>query len=207
MIEGILRWSSCQRSNVICRSSLQHSLSLRQSVSSQLNLMGTLLTAHIQHPSIFHIQDGLQRRALPMPGSPPSRVMLPGTIPPPSTRFSSSSISIDTSGLLIHSRNILQIHRLGIRVGVLPTKHGSSPATLMVIPALLAACDPESAAMRISLKVFHCPQLGHLPIHSALSRPQLLQTYILSFAITIEFVWQRYSFFSLNTKSNHFYIL
>ena len=32
----------------------------------------------------------------------------------------------------------------------------------MVIPAFFAACDPESAAIRISLNVFHCPQLGHL---------------------------------------------
>src|SRR5574344_1831840 len=39
--------------------------------------------------------------------------------------------------------------------------------------------------MRISLKVFHCPQLGHFPIHLDDSCPQLLQTYaILSFAIS-----------------------
>jgi len=43
---------------------------------------------------------------------------------------------------------------------------------------------PVSAETRISLKVFHCPQLGHLPIHLGLSCPQLEQTYaILSFAM------------------------
>ena len=50
----------------------------------------------------------------------------------------------------------------------------------------LCSC-PVSAAMRISLKVFHCPQLGHLPIHLGESCPQLLQTYaILSFAIVVQ---------------------
>jgi hypothetical protein len=41
-----------------------------------------------------------------------------------------------------------------------------------------------SAAMRTSLKVFHCPQAGHFPIHFGDSWPQLEHTYaILSFAI------------------------
>lgn len=54
-----------------------------------------------------------------------------------------------------------------------------------VVAALRAACEPVSAAIRNSLNVFHCPQLGHLPIHFGLSCPQLLQTKaILSFAIS-----------------------
>jgi hypothetical protein len=40
----------------------------------------------------------------------------------------------------------------------------------------LAAIEPVSDAMRISLNVFHCPQLGHLPIHFVDSCPQLEQT-------------------------------
>ena len=43
----------------------------------------------------------------------------------------------------------------------------------------------EDGATRISLKVFHCPQAGHLPIHFGDSWPQLEHTYaILSFAIS-----------------------
>ena len=129
-----------------------------------------------------------------MPGSPPSRVMLPGTIPPPSTRFSSSSI-ISIRG---SSTAEISFRFIGLASAseCCPPNMVAAPPCLMVMPALLAACDPESAAMRISLKVFHCPQLGHLPIHLALSCPQLLQTYaILSFAITIEFVGKGTVFF------------
>jgi hypothetical protein len=52
----------------------------------------------------------------------------------------------------------------------------------------LAAIEPVSPAILISLKVFHCPQLGHFPIHFDDSCPQLEHTYaILSFAITLYF--------------------
>ena len=47
---------------------------------------------------------------------------------------------------------------------------------LSTCAAFFAAILPVSAAMRISLNVFHCPQLGHLPIHLADSCPQLLHT-------------------------------
>ena len=127
MIEGILRWGSCQRSYVICRSSLQHSLSLRQSVSSQLNLMGTLLTAHIQHPSMFHIQDGLQRKGT-LSDARFTAQQGDASRHHTATQYAVQLLVHHIDTRLIHSRNILQIHRLGIRVGVLPTKHGSSPA-------------------------------------------------------------------------------
>jgi hypothetical protein len=43
-----------------------------------------------------------------------------------------------------------------------------------------------SAAIFISLKVFHCPQEGHFPTHLGDSWPQLEQTYaVLSFAIML----------------------
>ena len=55
---------------------------------------------------------------------------------------------------------------------------------LVVAVAALGA----DAATLISRKVFHCPQLGHLPIHFVDSCPQLSQTYaILSFAIILCF--------------------
>jgi len=52
------------------------------------------------------------------------------------------------------------------------------------VAADLAAMLPVSLLTRISLKVFHCPHAGHLPIHFGDSCPQLEQTYaILSFAM------------------------
>ena len=135
----------------------------------------------------------------PMPGSPPSRVMLPGTIPPPSTRFSSSSIiSMRGSSIEEMSRNFIGLASLS---ECCPPNMVAAPPCLMVMPAFFAACDPESAAILISLNVFHCPQLGHLPIHLALSCPQLLQTYaILSLAIFRKFS-AKVQLFSLITKT------
>jgi len=58
---------------------------------------------------------------------------------------------------------------------------------LTVVAADLAAREPVSLAILISLKVFHWPHEGHLPIHFADSCPQFEQTYaILSFAITAQ---------------------
>ena len=52
--------------------------------------------------------------------------------------------------------------------------------------AFRAACVPVSLDTRISLKVFHCPQAGHLPIHLGDSCPQFSQTNIvLSFAMEL----------------------
>jgi len=51
-------------------------------------------------------------------------------------------------------------------------------------PSLEPVADDELGPKFISLKVFHCPQLGHLPIHFVDSCPQLLQTYaVLVFAM------------------------
>ena len=101
---------------------------------------------------------------LPMPGSPPSSTMLPATSPPPSTLFSSLScmsmrgsscegMSLSFTGRLLLVAEWLWLNRL--------------PEAL--------SCD--DVPMCISLNVFHCPQLGHLPIHFVDSCPQLLQTY------------------------------
>lgn len=112
---------------------------------------------------------------LPIPGSPPSKTMLPRTSPPPSTRLSSlSCISIRGSSCEdISFRNI----------GLAPL---CDIARCISTAALRAAKLPVSADTRSSLKVFHCPQDGHLPIHFADSCPQLLQTYaVLSFAIIV----------------------
>ena len=66
---------------------------------------------------------------------------------------------------LIVSRDVTQAHPVVARgVG------------LSSLAALRAACCPVSDPTRISLKVFHCPQLGHFPNHFALSCPQWEQT-------------------------------
>ena len=57
---------------------------------------------------------------------------------------------------------------------------------LTACAAVFAAIEPVSLAIRISLNVFHWPQLGHFPIHFVDSCPQLLHTYaILSLAISM----------------------
>ena len=113
---------------------------------------------------------------LPMPGSPPNRIMLPGTSPPPSTRFSSSSC-MSMRGASLVGISFSNMALLREPIPCLRT-------ALTSFAALRALCCPASLAMRISLKVFHCPHDGHLPIHLADSCPQLSQTYaILSFAI------------------------
>jgi hypothetical protein len=54
----------------------------------------------------------------------------------------------------------------------------------MVAAAWRAANVPLSLVMRISLKVFHWPQLGHFPTHLGDSCPQFSHTYaVLSLAI------------------------
>ena len=115
-----------------------------------------------------------ERVLLPIPGSPPRRTMLPGTNPPPNTRFSSSSC-ISTLGSSFADISL-------------------SRKTLAAFPPLLEIVPPPKPTlplegdegMLISLKVFHCPQAGHFPIHFADSCPQFSQTYaILSFAISL----------------------
>jgi len=108
----------------------------------------------------------------PIPGSPPSNTMLPGTSPPPSTLLNSSScISIRGSSFAD-----ISLRYCGLFLW-------SNPLT-RAFAADFAAREPESLEILISLNVFHSPQLGHLPIHLADSCPQLSHTYaILSLAI------------------------
>lgn len=114
---------------------------------------------------------------LPMPGSPPMSTRLPGTSPPPNTRLSSAS------RVSILGSSCAEISLSGIG--------RASPWcrlrwALRVWAAALAAIVPLSAAILISLNVFHRPQLGHLPIHLGDSCPHSEHTYaILSFAISV----------------------
>ena len=89
--------------------------------------MGTLLTAHIQHPSMFHIQNSLQRKGT-LSDARFTAQQGDASRHHTATQYAVQLLVHHIDTRLIHCRNILQIHRLGIRVGVLPTKHGSSPA-------------------------------------------------------------------------------
>ena len=131
---------------------------------------------------------------LPIPGSPPSKTILPGTNPPPRTRFNSVSlVSIRGSSFADIScryRGLFEV-----------------PATdsLTDCAADLAAIEPVSPAILISLKVFHCPHEGHLPIHFADSCPQLEHTYaILSFAIISYSGRYRHAIYAVNKNSYYF---
>ena len=93
--------------------------------------------------------------------------MLPGTKPPPNTRFSSwSCISIRGSSCdeISFSRNTLAASR---------------PLEEMVSPPMLPFhLEEDGGRVLNSLNVFHWPHAGHLPIHLADSCPQFSQTYI-----------------------------
>ena len=64
---------------------------------------------------------------------------------------------------------------------------------IVPLPKLPLPLEGDEGTL-ISLKVFHCPQAGHFPIHFADSCPQFSQTYaILSFAMSL-------NYFCKNTK-------
>ena len=115
---------------------------------------------------------------LPMPGSPPSSTMLPGTSPPPSTRFNSASCM---------SMRGSSCDEMSFSRSTLPVANAEDCAEVPLFrPFLVSPSLGEELATLISLNVFHWPQAGHLPIHLADSCPQLSQTYmILSFAILL----------------------
>ena len=107
--------------------------------------------------------------------------MEPFTSPPPSTLFSSlSCMSRRGSSLTEMSPSFCAL------CVVFPFSSPSCRFSLNIPAACRAACCPVFAAIRISRNVFHCPQLGHFPIHLVDSCPQFEQTYaVLSFAIEL----------------------
>ena len=93
-----------------------------------------------------------------MPGSPPIRIIEPGTKPPPSTRFSSplGNVILGTSLACISDTFTGVVDISDSRTGPVPDFFAETVS---------------------STYVFHCPQTGHLPIHLGDSLPQLLQKY------------------------------
>ena len=107
---------------------------------------------------------------LPIPGSPPIRIIEPGTKPPPSTLLSSIlGIGIRSSVSCEISDNLT-----GVEVNEEVGKRASLE---------------DFALTFSSTYVFHSPQAGHLPNHFGDSFPQLLQKKTdFVFAISISFV-------------------
>ncbi len=96
---------------------------------------------------------------LPIPGSPATSTILPGTMPPPNTRFNSvSEVKMRSSCEVITSCSAIDLCIL------------FSPLLSFQFSEFLFPLSNIS-----SVKVFHSEQAGHLPIHFALSYPQLLQ--------------------------------
>ena len=90
---------------------------------------------------------------LPIPGSPPSRIIDPGTMPPPNTRFSSPSpVSIRSSAFAFTSDNFKGREELA--------------------PTIEATRFPLVETSTSSTKLFHSPQVEHFPTHLDSFAPQ-----------------------------------
>src|SRR5215207_4549646 len=101
-----------------------------------------------------HASSCSSRVLLPMPGSPPSNVTEPGTIPPPST-LSSSPMPVGCGLLVCGSTS--------------PISCGFDPAGAMDGTSPVAASSSTS--------VFHCEHNTHCPTHLGCVVPHSLQTY------------------------------
>jgi len=101
---------------------------------------------------------------LPMPGSPPSKVTAPGTMPPPSTRSS--------SGSWVDVGRLASVPTSPMRVG---------PGRLVGGGGATRSLSPPSTS---SNNVFQSPQLPHCPDHFGYDVPHSLHAYTsLSFAM------------------------
>src|SRR5215213_6168166 len=99
-----------------------------------------------------------------MPGSPPIRTSVPGTMPPPSTR----SNSVTPEGMRTSSCG---------SISVKGTAETSRSLKLLRPPARRVGCDFSST------REFHSPHSGHLPSHLPVECPQFWQTKTVSFFI------------------------
>src|SRR5258708_28660640 len=103
----------------------------------------------------------MRRVDLPTPGSPPTSTRLPGTIPPPNTRFSSSQASARRGAASLEiSTRATGRESPGFRAG--------------------AAALPAAAFLtRNSWSVFQAWQCGHWPAHRRLSPPHSVHTKVI----------------------------
>ena len=104
---------------------------------------------------------------LPIPGSPPIRVIEPGTMPPPSTRLSS------LSAVRMRGSSLASTCDRAIGWGLLrsiPVRAWRARRSVLMALGL-------SGRITISFMVFHAPHEGHLPTHLGESMPHSEQTY------------------------------
>src|SRR5437868_1705564 len=97
-----------------------------------------------------------------MPGSPATNTILPKTIPPPKTRFSSASVvMILSSSALFTLCNAIDLPRCAAS----SFQDAQSSFSFLSVPLTSTS----------STNVFQLLQFGHLPNHLALSYPQAWQ--------------------------------
>src|SRR5882762_8919405 len=96
----------------------------------------------------------ISRVDFPIPGSPPTSVTEPGTMPPPKTKSNSSRP--------VFHRATATPCRSVSRIGAWPVRDG-----LTALPA--------NRLTGSSLSVFHAPQASHRPAHFGCSAPQSVQ--------------------------------
>ena len=100
-------------------------LSLCQSVGTELNLMGTLLTTYIKHPSVPHIQNGLQgERTLSDARLSTQQGDAAGYHT--ATQHTIQFLVHHIDARFINRGDVSQLHRLGVAIRMLSTKHGGS---------------------------------------------------------------------------------
>src|SRR5580698_6157599 len=126
-----------------------------------------LICCSLSSPLMYKVFTFFSRRPFckksvlfPIPGSPATNTILPATIPPPNTLFTSGwALMIRFSSALPPSCN--DTTRLS-RFSPLNFFHSDSKTLFSLV-------------ITSSTNVFHCSHEGHLPSHFALSYPQLLQ--------------------------------
>ena len=100
-------------------------LSLCQSVGTELNLMGTLLTTYIKHPSVPHVQNGLQgERTLSDARLSTQQGDAAGYHS--ATQHTIQFLVHHIDARFINRGDVSQLHRLGIAIRMLSSKHGGS---------------------------------------------------------------------------------
>ena len=105
----------------------QQRLSLSQSVGTQLNLMGTLLTADVENTAVGHIQNGLQSKCT-LADTRFTTQQGDASRNHSSTQYAVQFLIAHIDARFINGRDVAQLHRLGIIVTMLTAEHSSSTA-------------------------------------------------------------------------------
>lgn len=127
----------------------------RSARSLTCNALSSPETYNVACPAASSREATCNSRVLfPMPGSPPTSTMLPGTIPPPRTKSNSSS----------------PVRHRGVSAAVTApsaTVRATVPAADLAVVLLLVMTGVTIS----SANVFHALQLSHRPAHFGASAP------------------------------------